>query len=613
VSIAVWILVRSFTVAETAPEGTQTHFWLFWASMACGVTPLAALGLRRRAGAVDRWVALLTLAVFTTLPKVLRTWGGPLFSDEFGHYYQLQRVATDGLFPAGGNPWLKVVPDFPLLHWLAAGLGGLGVELWAAATTVASLNHVATLVGVAMLVRALSGDTRQGVIAGFLYALQPGWLFFSAQFAYETLGLPLVVWTLWAAIAARRALGRHRQVLLGLAVVGSGLTALAHHFAAVILAVLLVSIWVLGSRPTTEAPLVVRRGDTAATLGGLGLIGAWIASRWANLWDYYHPTLDEGLAFFRAPLGGAGSRAVFAGSPVPAYERWAGMALPFVLLGLCTVAVAVLWPSLRAWRVRLVPVALAASFFASLPLLLVVATSEAAHRWWAYAYLGVAALLAAAVPPLQDWLQTQRPAVGAAVKLSVVTAIAVAAVGGVAAGTTVAYRFPGPAEVGNDARSVSDEARRLAEHLLADEGPGHLSGIRVLADRYTAQQLVGWGLQTTSRPSGGYPAWNLLFATDPNELVALAPMLRNDKVRYVVVDTRMSTDRPRLGYWYNRNEPGAFGDELVEEASLAKFDCSRWSTLVRREGFLSLYRIEVDLLAAQPDWVSHPAGRDGCR
>lgn len=593
-------LVWSFVLAQTAAPADTRPFVVFWVAFFAALVPLVRLAWTWGAPLTVRVAAVTAAAVYTTLPKLLRTASGPLFSDEFGHLYQTRRVLADGLFPGGGNPLLKVAPDFPLLHWLTAGLHHLGLPLWTAATVVASVAHIATVLGVFVLVREVTRSDRAGAAGAFFYTLQPGWLFFSAQFAYETLALPLLVWALWAALAARRHPGRARTVLLATVVALSAATALAHHMASAVLAVLLVGC-LLGGFGRNAWDHRSTRVDAAVTAVAVAVIGAWLTSRALHLWDYYAPTIRSGIDRFSDPLASGGSRRAFAGSRVPTFERYAGFGFPFAVLVLAVGAVAMQWRRFVGRHVLMVFTTLAATFFVSLPLVLTTAGSEAAHRWWGYAYVGLAVVigLGADIGARRfAWdFAACRPR-GVRVALVVSALVAVAAVGGAASGTTVGYRFPGPPEVGNDARSITPEARAVAEWMRLEFGPGLETGVKVVADRYTAQQLVGYGEQITARPSPGYPAWDLYFSTDPTQLRRVGRNMRDDNARFVVVDTRMVTDRPVLGYWFNRTEPLAFTDTLVDPAALAKLDCAPWSELMAEVGHLRVYLIDTDLLAA---------------
>jgi hypothetical protein len=598
IGAAVLLLLASFAVASTAGPTAHLQYVLFWTAAAAGMIPLALLAVHAQTPHRVRVAMVWVAAALTTVPKLLRTPWGPLYSDEFGHLYQVKRVLDEGMFPAGENPFLKIAHEFPLMHWLTAGLHELGFDLWGSAMAVSLTAHVLTLVGVYHLVRLATGNVRAATAGALFYTAQPGWLFFSSQFAYETLGICFLVWTLVAVFAARKQDAWRRPVLLVAVPVLALATAVTHHFAAIVLAGALLCFTLVGFSRRDDHK--VRSNDTWVAALSTALIAGWLWTRFGDVWGYYSPTAGSVFDKLGNPLDGGGTRAVFSGSRAPWWERAAGLLFPFTTLALAA------WSTIRAgrrvlaWNRRVVFLLTAASFFASLPFLFVTEGAEAAHRWWSYAYLGLAVLLAEGLRA--RWERGDAHGETALWRRAVwVVLLAITAVGGVVSGTNVAYRFPGPLEIGNDARSIAPEGRAIAEQLLAKYGPGVYTGQKVLADRYTNQQLVGYGEQITTRPSPGYPAWDLFRSTDRDTLIEVGQHLRHDNVAYVVVDTRMATDRPAMGYWFNRGEPGVFGDELYPQAAIEKFRCASWATFVGSEGPLELYRLDVENLVATGD------------
>jgi hypothetical protein len=50
-------------------------------------------------------------------------------------------------------------------------------------------------------------------------------------------------------------------------------------------------------------------------------------------------------------------------------------------------------------------------------------------------------------------------------------------------------------------------------------------------------------------------------------------LLRNTQIAYLVVDQRMSTGLPRLGFYFSEDEPGAFNYTApISQGALTKFD-----------------------------------------
>jgi hypothetical protein len=167
--------------------------------------------------------------------------------------------------------------------------------------------------------------------------------------------------------------------------------------------------------------------------------------------------------------------------------------------------------------------------------------------------------------------------------------LVIVAVGGVAAGQNVSYRFPGGYEVGNDARAIDEEGRALADWMQRQLGNHH----RVIADRYSGMLIGSFGRQDLVVPSNSFPAWDLYFEAGPPS-PELIDQLRVGDVEYLVVDRRMATDRPGLGYWFTGDEPGRGGDRLAPAAALRRLDCLPWTAAVYASEHLTLYRLDLD-------------------
>ena len=68
------------------------------------------------------------------------------------------------------------------------------------------------------------------------------------------------------------------------------------------------------------------------------------------------------------------------------------------------------------------------------------------------------------------------------------------------------------------------------------------------------------------------------------------------KIRYFVVDARMATTRPRMGYWFTRDEPGVGGTRLFPQVAIDRFNCLPWLRAVYAAGPLTVYEVDADVL-----------------
>ena len=67
-------------------------------------------------------------------------------------------------------------------------------------------------------------------------------------------------------------------------------------------------------------------------------------------------------------------------------------------------------------------------------------------------------------------------------------------------------------------------------------------------------------------------------------------------VRYFVVDARMATTRPRMGYWFINDEPGGGGERLFPQAAIGRFNCLPWLRAVYAAGSLTVYQVDASVL-----------------
>ena len=299
----------------------------------------------------------------------------------------------------------------------------------------------------------------------------------------------------------------------------------------------------------------------------------------------------------------SGTRLPFAGAQTPIYETVCGLLFPPVVLALFLVSLAVLWVHRR--RLGSAPwgfAALGAMFFLSIPMMLTGGGGEGAHRSWGFSFIGIAVVCGLA------WSFGVSPAVVArfgplgrciapltrpAVKIGVVgVVLTVMYVGGAALGTNISSRFPGGVQVGDDARSVSREGAAVAAWMAAQapvDSP-------VVADRWVSQQLGSWvGRMGPLAPSASFPLWDLYMSAEPVRRQVLKQVLDAD-VRYFVVDARMATTRPRMGYWFIGDEPGAGGTRLFPQVAIDRFNCLPWLRARYAAGPLTVYQVDADVL-----------------
>jgi hypothetical protein len=349
----------------------------------------------------------------------------------------------------------------------------------------------------------------------------------------------------------------------------------------------------------------------------------WWSKIWQSLLDYLSPSLTRGWAQLQqlgdlgTALGKAsGIRVPFSGSQNPLYETVCGLLYPPVVLLLFLVSLIVLWRNRR--RLGSAPwafAALGAMFFLSVPMVLTGGGAEGAHRSWAFSFIGIAVTCGLAwsfgVPA--DAISRFRPLARLVARFSrpgvrigfVGVVLAVLCLGGAALGTNISSRFPGNAHIGDDARSVSREGAAVAVWMAA-HAPVDTA---VVADRYVSQQIGGWeGRMDPKAPSASFPLWDLYMSDRPVRRTVLMQVL-DAGVRYFVVDSRMATTRPRMGFWFNWDEPDTGGERLFPQVAIDRFNCLPWLHASYAAGPLTVYEVDSDVLRGT--MAGSCEGRDG--
>jgi len=579
-------LVAADRAAEWERPGS---FALFWLGMLVFTLPAAYWACRKDIGPASRAAVLVAYGCFTYLPKLLRNPAGPLYHDEFAHWRQSHEILLDGrLFEA--NPIVRVIGDFPGLHSAVAAVSALtGVSIWHAALAVLIAAHVLVVLGVAVLAEQIWRDGRTAAVAALAYGLNSSFLFFDTQFGYESLAIPLMIWTLVALHRAIRGPRRTSWVVTTLLLAAA--TVVTHHLTALgLVAIMLVF----------AAALTGRRGCRPAawtawllTLAAAGLVAGWLCWVAPKTAGYLDPYLGKALNQIAGMINdsGSGGRTLFRRSVAPWYEQKAAFAAP--VLAFAAIAAA-------AWRLRVrrdpdpvdrgsavAALLIGVCYFPAALLILTPSGAEGARRSWAFSYLGLALVVAPlAVALLDRRARLAGPALTAL--------FAVLLVGNTAAGMNPSYRFPGPAAYGSDTRSITPEVRAAANWLRATQG----RGLRIVADRYSGLVFGSFGGEFPVTGSVTFPTYDL-YLTEPGRPVppALIHQLSEWDFGYLIVDRRMAEQAPEIGIYFETNEPIPHdGRPAFTLGQLTKFDHTPWTIKIYDSGDIAIYRFDFSAL-----------------
>ena len=599
--------------AATQSEPDNLQFALLWAGFLCGMVPLVLLACSTGINALTRTCALAGIGLFG-MGRLLRLPFGPLGNDEFIHMRQALETYLNGEVGHGSG----IFSHFPGFHQAISAFARLtGLPLWLAALAVVALAHVLSVLAVYQLVRNVGASATGAAVGAVVYTLNPSWLYFDTSVSYESLALPLLLWCLAATVAASRGPKQPSLRYITVALLCAAVLPVIHHLTTIMLCLILVPLIVAGVVHSVRRVRPKGRGAPQEHLWPLLLTAScllnsaifWWSGVREDLVSYLGPSVTGGWAglqeftdLSRAFGKASNTRLPFAGAQTPIYETVCGLLFSPVVLMLFLMSLVILWVHRRGigsapWGFA----ALGVMFFLSIPVALTSGGGEGAHRSWAYSFIGIAVVcglawsfgvspaVVAHFGPLGRFLgRLTRPGVGIGV---IGVALIVMYVGSAALGTNISARFPGSPRVGDDARSVSREgvavANWMAAHAPVDS--------HVVADRYVSHQVDSVGRMATLSPSDAFPVWELYMSANPVRRPVLKQVL-DANIRYFVVDSRMATTRPRMGFWFTRNDPSLGESNLFPQVAIDRFNCLPWLRAAYAAGALTVYEVDTDVL-----------------
>ena len=306
--------------------GTDVLYWarnpLYWLGILIAFLPAAFSLIRSEVSARGRASLIVLLGIVTLLPKIFHGSGRPLSRDEQMHWYQANQIAGGAnLFHE--NPITPAIGHYPGFEVVVVALHATGMSTWVAGFAVVVVAHGALLFGVWALAKELTGSLRLSATATALYAAGPAFTSFTVLVAYESLGLPLMVWALVFAVKAAGE-SQHRIRYLVAAFAASAAVVVTHQLSTIFLLLFLVAFLVAGGIRSIRGrrnrrELLVLGGVLAFTLA-FNIV--WVISQNWNPTGYLLPTRHplDSLARYLTEVGNLLDRSRWRG-PYPLRGR----------------------------------------------------------------------------------------------------------------------------------------------------------------------------------------------------------------------------------------------------------------------------------------------------
>ena len=600
--MACGMFLLSVAANESRRSSPTVVYQILWiAGLTVIIGPALVRVLLSSTGARERLTLAFAVPVVLQLSRLVLSPISFVGHDELLHSNTL-RLIDESSHLYGMNPLLPVSSFYPGLEIVTDAIQRVtGLSAFVSAWIVLIIARMIMTLAVIGLIRTVTRSSRAAAVGSLLYLCNPQLLFFNSQFSYQTLALPLAVFTVYAFVQRRRG----SRLALAWPLAGlAGVTAVHHLTAGLLVAAF--AVWFLTEaafgrrrivaalRATTgqadEAGVARRMADRAGELKALAVM--WLAGTALSLGAAVIPgnpvgpylwsiatNYDSGVSGLAE---GAAPKKVFSDSAGAGPAPWeqALLILSVLVAGLTLLLVLhALRTHFRARNVVATVLCLVALVYPVIPAgHLTVATAEVGDRASGFVYLGLGAIVGAFLAARRLRLAWALP-IGA-----LITAVFL---GGVVLGSgPTARQLPGPYLVEADARSM-DADNLAAANWESSNLPGDN---HVYADRDSGLLASAVGGQFTVRHlSTGIDASRLLL--DPKFTADDLDLIERADLSYLIVDSRLSQGLPHLDVYIENGEFDQARTGPVPAAALAKFSSIKGVSLIYDNGSIKIYDI----------------------
>jgi hypothetical protein len=555
------LIAVSFSLTREGHGGAPVNA-LFWVGFVTMISPITARLLSEATPRSER-IALVTLVgLLAYAVKVLRDPLMFVMSDEFIHLAAAQRIAaTHKLFESLPLSGVTVAGEYPGLETVTVTVSEItGLSLFCSGLIVIGIARAIVMMAIFELYDRVSGSPRIAGLGALLFAANGNFLYWSAQFSYESLAMPLFVLALALyAMRARRPTGR-LPLTLTLVLLTATITA-THHLTSYALAA---SLWIL-------ALLSLRK----AWAGGRGLGLALLATATSTTWLLLVATRTQSYLGYvlrrtvdtlaSAANGTHGPFQASAGSlQTPIVEQLVSFA------GVLLVVAALLW-TLKSWthrgarRIRalfspagLLFAACALVFLSFYPLRLFPGAWETANRGQEFLFIGAALLLGLAVVRLAGPPGARRR------RSLLVGAIVVVICGGVISGWPTPLLLSQPLEVRVGSAVIVPQGLSVASWATRELPPNSI----YVGDEATGRELLVDGAHFTYfGPGDDTPE----LLESPHLQSWLRALLADRNVDYIVLDRRKISANNQSAFFFRPASDPSGGFGYYPDGVRAKF------------------------------------------
>ncbi len=538
--------------------------WIYWAGVAAITAPIVfrLTAMEARTGERIALVCMLGLGLYVV--KLMRDPFVFTLSDEFPHAYNVQQILRHHrLFTP--NPLLPITPDFPGLEGATSAVAMLtGMSSFGAGIILIGAARITLMLGLFVLFAAISRSSRVAGLGAAAYAGNSNFLLWGAQFAYESLALPLLV-VLLACLAERY---RARYTDMRAWSIPATLVILAivptHHLTSYLMALVLVVIAVTAARiergPRPRTPWVWPFAALAVVLALL-----WLAFVASGTIAYVSPVVGGAFkSLWQTIRGEAPPHALFSSSGVAAGqgntlgEQVVGVLEIPVLFVALVLGLRVAWRRYRSQALVWLLGVAAIGYFAATALRFAPSAWEVANRSAEFLFVGLAFI--AGVVPFHRYAPWGRRWAG---RTAIALAGAVIVVAGGITGWPANSRMSQPIRIQGQGGTIESPSMTVGRFA------GMLPKATFVATEADASPIALFGNRNVL--TGYYGDADQILTSSTLRSWELA-LWHKDHVRYVVVDLRQRGTDNVTGWFFDLKPPAGPRDRYLPAGVASRFD-----------------------------------------
>ncbi len=555
---------------------------LYWAGILVIVLPIFYRLTSEEASPGERLALVCLLGLGLYGVKLVRDAPIFTFADEFLHGYNSNQISQHHhLFHA--NPILETSRYYPGLEGATSALRTLtGLSSYTAGAIIIGAARLLAMSAMFVLFWRVSDSDRIAGIGTAIFTANFNFLFWSAQYSYQSMALPLLLLIMLAVVEMDWAGRAARGAWEALAALTITAVVITHHITSYAVATVLVVLSVLTAR--------TRRAANPWRLAVLAVVltTGWLVVVASSTVGYITPTITNAIdSTLHTASGEAPTRGLFQGGNASAtIEQAPTLARAVSLLAVLLLAAGLPFGLRTVWRrYRKQPIAIlfgiaAIGFFGALALRLAPGAWESGNRASEFLFIGLAFVLGCT--GLERWRPRGREWLG---RVLTAAALTVVVIGGAIAG------WPWDSQLAHAVKTSSEEGPTISSPPLA---------MAEWAKKQDSER--NYGAQTATSRMLLDPADQKVYSDFEANLIEVIPatkifpfqkaLLHEAHIRFVVIDRRAVAGDGIRGFFFSEGASATSG--WLPRAAVTKFEKVPGATRIYDSGSIVIYSIEPD-------------------